>query len=143
MATDPDLITVVTQYKDRIYLGGTQTLPATAVGILTYPHGVYLEFRIPQTSYNAQAVSDYKVGFNDTAEAMFTIPGVTDMSWAENPRPSGQVIDEYTLYLETPSGASTGELVIPSGDLAVSIAGPKVAAIIAALQAAEGTVAVS
>ena len=133
-----DTYTVVTQYPQPIYLGGTQTQPATAVGIVTKPHGVYLEFQIPQTEYSAQQVSDYSTGYAGTVESLFGITGVTGLEWQQQPTPAGELTSVMVVYFTTPSGNSAGSLTVPFSELAPELIAPMVAAAITELVNAEG-----
>jgi hypothetical protein len=129
--------TVQTQYPTVIFLGGTQTQDAMAVGIITNGHGIYLEFRIPRTTYSAAQVKSFATGYTGTVEAVAGIAGVAGVAWSQIPDATGQLADVLTLTVESDSGNSSATLTIHTKDWTPHAAGPKVTALIAQLNEAE------
>ena len=129
--------TVVTQYPDTEYLGGTQTRPVTAVGFLTVPGEIYFESRIPDSAYSqAEVDATGKVNAEPLINVL-ALPNVTDVEWTQVVRPSGYLADEIIIYFQTPSGNSNGSITVPFTGLTAAGVKPKIDAAVAALVASE------
>lgn len=104
---------IVTQYETVEFLGGTQTRPVMAVGVRTADHGVYFEFRLPKADYNAANVKNDAEGFSIVYELLFTIPGVSDVEWTQEPTNAGQLQDHVLVYVVSTSGNSSSSIDVP------------------------------
>jgi hypothetical protein len=105
--------TVVTQYETVEFLGGTQTRPVIAVGVQTTAHGVYFEVRIAKSDYSAAVVKNDANGYTIIYELLFTIPGVVDVEWVQEPTSGGQLEDHVVVYFTSTSGFSSASVNIP------------------------------
>ncbi|HEX4672054.1 MAG TPA: hypothetical protein VH279_07285 [Solirubrobacteraceae bacterium] len=110
MANDYD---VIVQYETVEFLGGTQTRPVIAVGVRTQVHQVYFEFRLPKGDYNSANVKNDATGYTIIYELLFTIPGVVDVEWTQEPTAGGQLEDHVVVYIESSSGNSTTSIDFP------------------------------
>lgn len=104
---------VVTQYPTVQFLGGTQTQDVVAVGITTRGHNVYVEFNIPRNIYSAQEVKNYATGYTGSVEQFFEVPGVTGVSWSQQPNASGNLVPTLTFTVESTSGLSAATFSVP------------------------------
>lgn len=104
---------VVTQYETVEFLGGTQTRPVIAVGVRTKAHGVYFEFRLAKGDYNSANVRNDALGFTIVYELLFTIPGVNDVEWTQEPTQGGQLQDHVVVYFTSTSGNSSASIDFP------------------------------
>jgi hypothetical protein len=128
---------IQTQYETVEYLGGTQTRPVIAVGVLTVGHGVYFEFRIPKVNYNSANVRNDANGFTIIYEMLFTIPGVVDVEWTQEPTQAGQLADHVVVYFESTSGNSSASIDFPYTQFTQDYIAARVAFARAGLDAAE------
>lgn len=110
MANDYD---VITQYETIEFLGGTQTRSVIAVGCRTHVHDIYFEFRIVKKDYNSANVHNDANGYTIIYELLFTIPGVVDVEWTQEPTQGGQLQDHVIVYIESTSGDSTTSISFP------------------------------
>ena len=133
-----DAYTVVGQYPDTEYLGGTATRAVTAVQYTTKPHGVYFEARIPDAELSTDTVDSTGRVDSEALEALYSIDGVTDVEWTQVSTPSGYLDDEIIVYFQTPSGNSSGSVTEPFTGLSQSKTSKDVASAIANLQEIEG-----
>lgn len=138
----PDTYDVLTQYPSTEFLGGTQTRDVMVVGINAKPVGsdawtVYLEFQIPEKLYTPAQVKAYATGYSGSVREVRELPGVTDMSYMQDVTPGGQLSPGFTVYVESDSGLSGGAFALPFGQLSGDLAAPKVAALVAKLNASE------
>lgn len=101
------------QYETTEYLGGTQTRPVIAVGVTTTLHNVYFEFRIPKKNYNSGNVRNFAAGYTAQYNLLFTIPGVVDAEWTQEPTIAGQLEDHVIIYFRSTSGDSSASVDIP------------------------------
>lgn len=132
---------VITQYETVEFLGGTQTRPVIAVGVRTHEHGVYFEFRVDKKAYNSSVVQQDANGFTIVYELLFTIPGVTDVEWAQEPTNAGQLEDHVVVYFTSTSGNSSASIDFPYSQFTQNYIAARVAHAVAGLDAAEnGTV---
>ena len=129
--------TVVTQYPTVEFLGGTQTRDVTAVGIVTIPHNIYTEFRIPDSIYNATQVKDYATAYSIALEALFAVHGVIGVSWGQGPAASGELLDLYTVFVQSDSGNSTGSVTFDNTKFGPATYDPLIAAEVAKLNEVE------
>jgi hypothetical protein len=129
---------VVSQYETVEYLGGTQTRPVMAVGVVTNVHGIYFEFRLPKADYNTANVRNNANGFTIIYELLFTIPGVTDVEWTQEPTAGGQLEDHVVVYFVSESGQSSASIDFPYSQFTQDYIAARVAFARAALDAAEG-----
>lgn len=129
---------VITQYPTLEFLGGTQTQDVMAIGYRTKLHGVYFEVRIPRSTYSAEQVKDYGIGYTGTIEAVLAAPGVIGGEWTQTPTASGELRDNIVITVSSDSGNSTAQLVVPFSQLAPTLTNPKVAHLVDQLNAAEG-----
>lgn len=136
MATDLGY-QVNTQYPTVEFLGGTQTQDVVAVGITTNGHGVYLEFRIPRSQYNAQQVKDYATGYTGTVEQFFAIPGIVDEQWSQQPNAGGNLVDTLTFTVQSDSGNSAATFSLPLAQATTDAVTKQAAALRSELNSAE------
>lgn len=129
--------TVVSQYETVEFLGGTQTRPVIAVGVRTAVHGVYFEFRLLKADYNSANVKADANGFTIVYELLFTIPGVTDVEWTQEPTNAGQLQDHVVVYFTSTSGNSSASIDFPYSQFTQDYIAARVAHAIAGLDAAE------
>jgi hypothetical protein len=129
--------TVETQYETTEFLGGTQTQQVIAVGVRTNLHGVYFEFRIPKADYSSAAVKSNANGYTIIYELLFTIPGVSDAEWGQEPTPGGQLEDHVTVYFASTSGNSTASIDFPYSQFAQDYIAARVGHAIEGMDAAE------
>lgn len=132
-----DTYDVVTQYETVEFLGGTQTRPVIAVGVRTKVHGVYFEFRVLKSEYNSGVVRSNARGFTIIYELLFTIPGVNDVEWTQEPTQGGQLADHVIVYFASTSGNSSGSVDIPYSQFTQDYVAARVGHARAALDAAE------
>jgi hypothetical protein len=138
MANIPLTFTVVTQYPDVEFLGGTQTRDVTAVGYITDFQAVYFEARIPQTIYSAQQVEDYGTGYTGTILQVWNWAGVVGEAWGQRPTAGQQLQDFVILTVASDSGNSQSNITLPLTDLGVAAGVDAVTALHFELNAAEG-----
>lgn len=119
--------------------GASGTENATAVGIETNGHGVYLEFRIPDKYFSAAQVKAYATGYTGTVEQMFDIPGVIGLQWYQDQTPSNQLGDFALVTVETESGDSQGTFSVNFRELKPAVVEARAKPIIAKLEAVEAT----
>ena len=127
-----DNYTVVGQYPDTEYLGGTATRPVTTVQYTTVPSGIYFESRIPDTAYSKTEADNTGKVNAAPLEDLLTLPGVTGVEWTQVSQPTGFLADQIVIYWQTASGASSGSVTTPFSGLSNKVAGPLVATAIAA-----------
>jgi hypothetical protein len=132
-----DTYDVITQYETVEYLGGTQTRPVIAVGVRTHVHGVYFEFRVDKKDYNSSVVRSDANGFTIIYELLFTIPGVTDVEWTQEPTSAGQLMDHVVVYFTSTSGNSSASIDFPYTQFTQDYIASRVAFAIEGLDAAE------
>lgn len=132
-----DTYTVVTQYPTLEFLGGTQTQDVMAVGYRTAAHQVYFEVRIPRSVYNAQQVKDYGIAFSATVESVFINANVIGAEWTQTPTPAGELADNIVATVQSDSGNSTAQYVIPFSQLAPAFFTQPLENLIATLNDAE------
>lgn len=119
---------------------GTQgSTNATAVGIETNGHGVYLEFRVPDKVYSAQQVKDYATGYTGTVEQMFELAGVIGVQWFQDATPANQLADMALVTVESDSGDSQQQFQIPFRSFTPANVEKQAKPIIAKMNAAEAT----
>ncbi len=128
---------VVVQYETIEFLGGTQTRPVIAVGCRTHLHNIYFEFRIPKGNYNSANVHNDANGYTIIYELLFTIPGVVDVEWTQEPTQGGQLADHVIVYIESTSGDSTTSIDFPYSQFNQDYIEARVAHAIQGLDAAE------
>lgn len=119
--------------------GASGTENATAVGIETNGHGVYLEFRIPDKFYSAAQVKDYATGYTGTVEQLFETQGVVGVQWYQDVTPSNQLGDFALITVASDSGDSQQTFSVAFRELKPSVVAAKAKPIIAAMNAAEAT----
>lgn len=124
-----DTYSIVTQYPTVEFIGGTQTQDVSAVGILTKPHGVYAEFRVPQAGMTASIVNAAALGYADIYETLFTIPGVVGVAWSQQANAVNVLQDVVTITVASTSGNSTATLSVPLVDLGPQLHKPQIAAL--------------
>lgn len=129
--------TVDTQYPTVEFLGGTQTRDVVAVGITTQGHGVYMEFRIPQTLYSAKQVKAYATGYTGSIESQFDIQGVAGLQWSQQPNASGELQDVWTYTVTSSTGNSAATFTLPIGQATTDNVTKKVNALASQLNQAE------
>jgi len=134
---------IVTQYETVEFLGGTQTRPVIAVGVRTAVHNVYFEFRLPKADYNSANVQNDANGFTIIYELLFTIPGVVDVEWTQEPTVSGQLEDHVVVYVQSTSGNSSVSLDFPYSQFTQSFVAARVALALEQMDAAEAGDALS
>jgi len=128
---------ILTQYPTTEFLGGTQTRDVTAVGILTNGHGVYIEFRIPDSLYSTTQVKDYSIGYTGTVEQEFLLPGVVGVSWSQEPNAQDDLVDMIEVTVQSTSGNSQGRVSFPLSQIGLAATNKLIAAKLAALNGAE------
>ncbi len=128
---------VVAQYPTVEFLGGTTTRDVMAVGVRTNDHGVYFEFRLASKDYNATNVKADANGFTIVYELLFDIPGVTDVEWAQEPTPAGQLQDHVIVYFTSTSGNSSSFIDFPYSKFTQDIISAAVGKAVAELDSAE------
>lgn len=133
-----DTFTVVTQYPTLEFLGGTQTQDVMAIGYRTKAQGVYFEVRVPRAGYTAANVNSMGIGYTGTIEAAFTNPNVIGGEWTQTPNAAGELVDNIVYTVQSDSGNSTAQLVVPYSQLAPELYDPKLAALVKTLNDAEG-----
>jgi hypothetical protein len=126
------------QYETTEYLGGTQTRAVIAVGVTTTLHNVYFEFRIPKRNYNSGNVKNFAAGYTAQYNLLFTIPGVVDTEWTQEPTLGGQLQDHVLIYFVSSSGISSASVDIPYSQWTFDYAKARVEHGRAGLDAAEG-----
>jgi hypothetical protein len=129
---------VETQYPTVEFLGGTQTRDVVAVGITTKGHGVYIEFRIPVTTYTPDNVKSNAIGYTGTIENAFTFPGVQGVSWGQSPDAAGELVDQITYTVVSDSGNSSAQLTLPLSGIGTSGQISKLKNLLASLNESEG-----
>lgn len=130
--------TVETQYPTVEFLGGTQTRDVVAVGITTRGHGVYLEFRLPVSTYSAALVKSYGTGYTGTIEQAFDFPGVGGVSWGQSPDASGELKDQITYTVVSDSGNSSAQVTLPLSGIGTAPQLAKLQHLLDGLNEAEG-----
>lgn len=120
MAVDVGL-TIVSQTPSQEYIGGTNTRNVIVVGFTTHGHNVYAEVRIPAKGYSAQLARAAALGPTQIIETLFTIAGVSGVIWGQAVNPSGLLVDQVSIIVESDSGDSGAQL----GPIDVSALGPQ------------------
>lgn len=130
--------TIVTQYPDVEVLGGTKTQDVQRFGVVTGGHGVYFESSLPRKDATTKNIHDQANGFTIVYELLFTIPGVADVQWTQEPTAGGLLQDHVIVYVESTSGNSSAPLDFPYSQFNQDTIAPKVKALRASLDATEG-----
>lgn len=128
---------IVGQRPDTEFLGGTQTRDVVAVGVLTEGHGIYFETRIPASIYSSAQVKDYATGYTGTIESIASIPSVAGVQWTQVVTASQELQDALILTVTSDSGNSQAQITLLDTYWAVSLAQPKVNALVKQLNQAE------
>lgn len=105
----------VTTSDDVEFLGGSQTRAVIVTGIRTKPSGIYLEVRVPRSSfdkYGAQVVNAAALGMANIFETLAKQPYIAGVQWGQA-ADHGQLQDVAILTVESSSGDSQATLTIP------------------------------
>lgn len=129
--------TILGTRPDVEFLGGTLTRNVMVVSVLTRPHNVYFETRIPSKEYTAEIAKENANGFTIVYELLFDIPGVAAVTWAQQVSDTGQLADHVLIYVDSTSGNSSGILNVPYSQFAQELVAPKVSALRGQLDDAE------
>jgi hypothetical protein len=130
--------TILGTRPDLEFLGGTRTKPVMVVSVVTQEHGVYFETRIDTVDYTADVARQNANGFTIIYELLFQIPGVSDVGWAQEATPAGQLQDHVIVYVSSSSGQSSGIVDVPYSQFTQDIIAGKVKTLRAELDATEG-----
>ena len=122
-----DTYTILGVRPDVEFLGGTLTRNVMVVEVLTKAHNVYFETRIPTKDYTAEIAKENAYGFTIVYQLLFDIPGVADVTWAQQQTATGQLQDHVIIYVSSSSGNSSGILNVPYSQFAQELVKPKVA----------------
>ena len=95
-------------------LGGTKVMKVRQWAAYSQPSETYFEVRarVVTTKGQVQAIAN---GFSDTIEALLAAPDYTDVSWAQDVSPSGQLISVYTVYWTISELEASGFTEVPAG----------------------------
>jgi hypothetical protein len=129
--------TIMTQYPDVDVVGNTQTRDVQVIGVETAGHGVYFEVRIPVEQATTKFIHYEANAFTIIYEMLFDITGVSEVQWFQRANNSGQLLDTLRIWVTSTSGASTATLTFPYSQFNQDVIAPKVAALVAALDATE------
>jgi hypothetical protein len=95
-------------------LGGAKVMKVRQWAAYSQPSDTYFEVRARVTTTKGQ-VQGIANGFSDTIEALLAAPDYTDVSWAQDVSPSGQLISVYTVYWTIPELEASGFTEVPAG----------------------------
>lgn len=132
---------VITQYPATETLGGTKTVDGMMVGyevLVADTYTVYFEVFLSQHDYNATNIKDYGTGYGGTISEIFTVPGVVALQWIQQVTKANQLESAMIVTVESDSGESTGQFVIPFRQLGPKWVGPLAAKLVAKLNESEG-----
>jgi len=130
--------TVLGQYPDTEYLGGSKTRPVQVLEAATVDHGVYFEVRLPRSEASTDNLRALAGANATTYEALFDYTGVSDVQWSQEPTAAGMLADHVIIYVTSDSGDSEGVLDVRLDQLTNEYVQPRIAALRAALNATEG-----
>lgn len=130
--------TILGVRPDVEFLGGQRTKPVMVVSVVTQAHGVYFETRIATSDYTAEVAKENANGFTIIYELLFTIPGVSDVGWAQETTPAGQLQDHVIVYVASTSGESSGIVDVPYSKFTQDYVAGKVKALRSQLDDSEG-----
>jgi hypothetical protein len=119
---------IVTQYETDEFLGGTQTRPVIAIGVVTAAHGIYFEARIGKKEYEPVFALDVAQAGADEYEGLFDIPGVVGVQWSQVPTVTEQLQDTLTVFYTSTSGNSSNSFAFPAAQIAHDTVAAEVAA---------------
>lgn len=130
--------TIVGQRPDTEVVGGTKTRDVQVIEVVTNEHGVYFETSLPRVNATTANIRNQANGFTIIYEMLFDIPGVADVQWTQEPTPGGLLVDHVIVYVTSTSGQSEGVLDFPYVHFNQDYIEPRVAKLVAALDATEG-----
>lgn len=108
-----DIFDVVAQYPTTQFIGGTQTQEVVAVGIVTKPSGIYVEFLVPQKGYSANVVDAAALGQATIFETVASLPAVAGVQWAQTQNAAGYLVEVVIITVASTSGNSSAQLTVP------------------------------
>ncbi len=132
-----DTFDVVAQRPTTQFIGGTQTKDVIAVGIVTKPSSIYVEFLIPRTGYAASVVNAAALGYATIYETVAALPGVAGVQWAQDQNDAGYLVDVTVITVASTSGDSTATLTVQTPLLGPQLHEPQIIALRKQLDAAE------
>lgn len=132
-----DAYTFVTQYPGLDTLGGSQTQDVVFVGVLTVPHGTYVEFPVAKANY-PDLVKAAAEGWVTIAETLWTQPNVIGVQQAQVVNPSNQLVYSWIISVQGSSTDSWATLTIANNDLGPKAGLDQINALHAALVSVEG-----
>ena len=130
---------ILAQRPDTEWLGGGQTRQVMAVGIVTKPSGVYMEFRVAKPDYTPAVVRQDANGFAIVIEQLFDIPGVIGVQWSQVPGASGQLADVLDITVQSDSETATDTFTVPFAKLTQDYVAAQAAKAIDTLNAIQGS----
>jgi hypothetical protein len=128
---------IVTQYPDTEVIGGNLTQDVQVVGVVTSPHGVYFETRLPRKIATTANIKLQAGGLATHYEQLFGIDGVAAITWTQEPTAAGLLEDHLIVYVTSTSGDSEGQLDFPYSQFANDVIEAAVAKLRAGLDATE------
>lgn len=130
--------TIVGQRPDVEVVGGTKTRDVQVIEVVTAGHGVYFETSLPRANATTANIRNQANGFTIIYEMLFDIPGVSDVQWTQEPTAGGLLADHVIVYVTSDSGDSEGVLDFAYVNFNQDYIAPRVAKLVAALNATEG-----
>lgn len=128
---------IVGQRPDTEVVGGTNTRPVQVIEVVTGEHNIYFELRIPRAEATTAHIRQTANAFTIIFELLFDIPNVAAVEWTQEPTAAGLLADHVIVYVTSDSGASEGVLDFPYGHFNQDYIAPRVAKLVAGLNATE------
>ena len=131
--------TIVGQRPDIEIVGGTKTRDVQVIEVVTNAHGVYFETSLPRALATTENIRNQVNGYTIIYEMLYTIPGVADVQWTQEPTAGGLLADHVIVYVTSDSGDSEGVLDFPFSQFNQDVIAPRVAKLVASLNATEAS----
>ena len=126
--------------------GGSSVVPVQEFSTTSNPSGLYFQFRRPESQLAKLSATDRAALVASIAdqiavrmEAALKLHGVTWLAYSQPTNPAGQLLDIITLYVESDSGDSEGQVDVPIANIGPGeYTASRVAAEVEALNDIEG-----
>lgn len=99
-------------------LSNTKVQKVRVWSFTSQPSDVYFEVRARVTTAKS-AVQSIANGISDTIEALMAAPDYTDVVWAQDVTPGGQLKSIFTVYYTIPELEASGFVEVPIGQFNV------------------------
>lgn len=91
-------------------LGGSKTRLVREYSALSLPSGTYFQWRDPKPFADRDRVNAILNDLSGRIEGVLGIVGVVGAAYSQDIGASGQLVDTWTVYWQTPDGRASGEI---------------------------------